>query len=95
MRSPITECHNCPHGTDILPRLNSWGSTVTDRAHDGEVSPLTDGGVVGRASTAPDRDSGLDLPPRRVRILTSDSISRSTDAGIITVSPAVGFIPRL
>ncbi len=23
--------------TDILPRLNSWGSTVTDRAHDGEV----------------------------------------------------------
>ena len=23
--------------SDILPRLKSWGSTVTDRAHDGEV----------------------------------------------------------
>ncbi len=51
--------------------------------------------IVGRASTAPDRDSGLQLPPQRVRILTPDSAADLVNAGIITVPLAVGCIPRL
>jgi len=58
-------------------------------------SPLTDGRVVGRASTAPDRDSGLHLPPRGVHILTSYSASQPMARTIVVVSESVGFISRL
>ena len=81
--------------SEVLPRLNSWGSTVTDRAPTSGWSPLVGGGVVGRASAAPDRDSGLHFPPREVRIPPPDSASQPMNTEPINVSPAVGFIPRL
>ena len=81
--------------SDILPRLQPWGSRPQAGRSTAGGSPLVRGGVVGRASAAPDRDSGLHLPPRRVRILTSDSVSQPTNVRTINVSPVVGFIPRL
>jgi hypothetical protein len=87
--------------TDILPRLKSWGSTVTDRAPTSGGSPLAPfGGVVGRASTAPDSDSGLHLPPRwraypYPRLgSTTDDTNRYTHFGCCRLHPTpegVGF----
>jgi hypothetical protein len=86
---------SCRWVSDILARLTPWSSRPQAGQSTAGGSPLVRGGVVGRASPAPDQDSGLHLPPRRVRILTSDSASQPTNADQISVSPAVGFIPRL
>ena len=83
--------------TDILPRLKSRDSTVTDRAPTSGGSPLVapHGGVAGRASSAPDRDSGLHLPLRWRAYpylglgITTDETNGDSCYGI------VGFIPRL
>jgi hypothetical protein len=80
---------------DILPRVKPWGSRPRAGQSTAGGSPLVRGGVVGRASPAPDRESRLHLPPRGVRIRTSDSALQSPNVDRINVPPAVGFIPRV
>jgi hypothetical protein len=83
---------------DFHPRLKSWGSTVTDRAPTSRGSHLVrDGWVMGRASTAPDRDSGLHLP-----VLSTNGAYPYLGLGSTTYETngdswygLVGFVPRL
>ena len=92
-------------GTDAIasrrPTLTSSHGVSRGGPDHGPGSPRREGphsdavGGVGRASTAPGRDSGLHLPPRRVRIRTADSAPPPTSTDTSNVSPAVGFIPRL
>jgi orc1/cdc6 family replication initiation protein len=56
--------------SDTLPRLKLCGSRSQTGQSTAGGPPLGRDGVVGRARTVPDRDSGFQLPPREVRILT-------------------------
>jgi hypothetical protein len=84
--------------SDFLPRLKSWGTTVTDRAPTSRGSHLVrDGWVMGRASPVPDRDSGLHLPVLSTNgahpYLGLGSTIHETNGN--SWYGLVGFIPRL
>jgi len=82
---------------DILPRVKSWGSTVTDRAHDGEV-PYSSHRTVGLWAVPvrpPTRIAGFIYRPAGVHILTRDSVAQLVARTVVVVSAVVGFIPRL
>jgi hypothetical protein len=51
--------------SDILPHEKPGGPRPQTGQSTAGGSPLAAGGVVSRASAAPDRDSGLQLPPKR------------------------------
>ena len=80
--------------TDILPQPNPWGFRSQTGQSTARGSPLAVGGVVGCASTAPDRDNGLRLPPRR-RTYPYLRLDTTTNAKNISVFSTVGLIPRL
>ena len=82
--------------SDILPRLKSWGSTVTDRAHDGEVPHSRRSvGLWAVPVRPPTRIAGFIYRRAGVHILTRDSVARLTIRAVLVVSAVVGFIPRL
>ena len=79
------------------PMTEVVGSTVTDRAHDGEV-PHSSHRTVGLWAVsvrAPTEIAGFIYRHGGVRILTSDSVAQPRAQIVVVVSAVVGVIPRL